>query len=343
MLGERRPQLPRYGHHILDFLYDSLKLIWGDPRARIPRFLIASGVAAVVSPWWLPIAGEIFASYLGLDRDRITRFDTTVFYSGWAFIAIGIYLWVRFRGDASGTKMSEVLRSWESGTQRLSSRLSRQLSKLRYEASRDVRLPIDVKPGVHVVAGESGQGKTWQLARTATDFLRQGGAVAWVGAHIKPAEIEREIARVVWNEGFEGESTVDLTTLSRHCDATRPKQTFGQSLGLKQLLAPSFRRLAIFSITIPSRHFSLAARQWQPGAILAPGSARGSVAIPDGVVLCDATPRRSRGLIWGSRIAASWRRLFPIKTIGRRSRRGEASPPDLDNVVGGRWADHAGK
>ena len=36
------------------------------------------------------------------------------------------------------------------------------------------------------------------------------------------------------------------------------------------------------------------------------------------------------------------RRLVPIRTIGRRSLRCEASPADLDNVVGGCLAEHAG-
>ena len=65
---------------------------------------------------------------------------------------------------------------------------------------------------------------------------------------------------------------------------------------------------------------------WRLARVLAPGSARGSVAIPDGVVLCGATPRRSRGLIWGkspSATGASPVRSTPISAYRYARKRPE--------------------
>ncbi len=217
--------MPRYGHLILDFCYDILRLVRGDPRFRVPNLLVVAGVAAIAGPWWFPIAGELFATYFGLDRDRLTQFDNWTFWSGWVFVVTGTVLWVwRIKGSL-GVDVARTLRPWRTGTRRLAERLDRQLTQLGYEPSLDVRRPTDVQPGTHVIAGEPGQGKTWSLAATAKHYSEQGVAVVWASSRIKPLDVEDHVARVVWSDGFEADSPIDLGTLARHSRQARDSAT----------------------------------------------------------------------------------------------------------------------
>lgn len=217
--------MPRYGHSILDFCYDTLRLVWGDPRFRVPNLLVVAGVAAIAGPWWLPIVGELFATYFGLDRDRLTQFDNWTFWSGWVLVVVGTVLWVwRIKGSL-GVDVARTLRPWRTGTRRLAERLGRQLTQLGYEPSLDVRRTTDVQPGTHVIAGEPGQGKTWSLAATAKHYSEQGVAVVWASSRIQPLDVEDHVASVVWSDGFEADSPIDLGTLARHSRQARDSAT----------------------------------------------------------------------------------------------------------------------
>ncbi len=70
---------------------DILKLLLGDPKSRIPKFLMTIGVSGIVSPWWLPIVYS-FANSPLIDDDYLRNSELTAFISGWVLLLLGIRL-----------------------------------------------------------------------------------------------------------------------------------------------------------------------------------------------------------------------------------------------------------
>ena len=80
--------------HYLDYLLEVLRLLWGDPRYRIPRLLIVFGLPLVAAPWWQPLLYEIVSRWLGTDRELLSVSEWATFGSGWALILLGVGLYI---------------------------------------------------------------------------------------------------------------------------------------------------------------------------------------------------------------------------------------------------------
>ena len=85
----------------LEFLLAVLRLWFGDPRTRIPKFLIVASIPLIASPWWQPVLYSTLDQWLQLDLSIIEHADQLMFVSGWILLAIGIglYLYVRPKGE----------------------------------------------------------------------------------------------------------------------------------------------------------------------------------------------------------------------------------------------------
>jgi hypothetical protein len=79
---------------VLSFCWDVILLWWGDPKTRLPRLLVQAGIAAIVTPWWLPVVNVWLANKLNLDIDQLQEFEQEIVLSGWALVLLGIMLWL---------------------------------------------------------------------------------------------------------------------------------------------------------------------------------------------------------------------------------------------------------
>ena len=195
--------MPRYGHRFLDFAYDVLTLVWGDPSSRIPKLLIVGGIALIGSPWWLPIFYDVLEKWTGIDTEPAVQFDYWMFGSGWVLVVLGSFLWIYVRKTKSPKDLSQILRDWRSLQERLKSRLKEQLEKEQYKPASDARADFAVAQPVALIYGESGQGKTWRLARLALEAAEAGLLVVWVPASRGTNDPSRYTEREICSHGLE--------------------------------------------------------------------------------------------------------------------------------------------
>lgn len=62
--GAARPEKKSF----LEWTYAFLILIWGDPKSRMPMFLIALGASGVLQQWWLPLVYAIVVQRTTVER-----------------------------------------------------------------------------------------------------------------------------------------------------------------------------------------------------------------------------------------------------------------------------------
>ncbi|WP_143549329.1 hypothetical protein [Rhodopirellula bahusiensis] len=113
-------------------------------------------------------------------------------------------------------------RDWERLHARLSKRLVGQLAKEGYRKESDVRKQT---PGLRdeiVVTGDSGQGKTWWLARVATNMDDSGALVVWVPAARGAKDVEAYVVHEVWNYGLQRDAPIALERLANRREQTQP-------------------------------------------------------------------------------------------------------------------------
>ena len=116
-------------------------------------------------------------------------------------------------------------RDWPRLRKRLRDRLDEQLAKEQYDASLDVRPGFVVGNGVTIVSGESGQGKTWRLARAASDSSKSEALVVWVPASRGTADVAEYAAREIWNHGLERDAQLTLERVAARRERSNPDIT----------------------------------------------------------------------------------------------------------------------
>lgn len=78
-----------------DFVLTVLKLWWGNPKTRFPRFMALTGTPLITSPWWQSLVLGIASKLLDADLKMSQQTEDRTFWSGWALIAIGTGLYIR--------------------------------------------------------------------------------------------------------------------------------------------------------------------------------------------------------------------------------------------------------
>lgn len=131
----------------------------------------------------------------------------------------GVLLEVAAEGDRSITaewllrKASIPLhsfRDWPRLRNRLRDRLHEQLRKEQYDRPLDVRPSPAIQDEVTIVSGESGQGKTWRLARAASELSEGEPLVVWVPSSRGTADVAEYVAHEIWNYGLERDAQLTL-------------------------------------------------------------------------------------------------------------------------------------
>ncbi|KKL65712.1 hypothetical protein LCGC14_2152240, partial [marine sediment metagenome] len=79
--------------------------------------------------------------------------------------------------------------------------------------------------GVTIVSGESGQGKTWRLARAASDSSKSEALVVWVPASRGTADVAEYAAREIWNHGLERDAQLTLERVAARRERSNPDIT----------------------------------------------------------------------------------------------------------------------
>ncbi len=79
---------------VWDRLYELIVLYIGDPKARIPKLVIAAGIATVTTPGWLPLAYGIAIRFLEVEPVDLGLAYSTSILSGWALILLGAAMWI---------------------------------------------------------------------------------------------------------------------------------------------------------------------------------------------------------------------------------------------------------
>ncbi|QDV55393.1 hypothetical protein Mal33_13640 [Rosistilla oblonga] len=206
--------MTRYGNKYLDFAFDVLSLVWGDPITRIPKFLLVAGVSLIASPWWLPFIYQVVETRFGIDTRLAAKVDIAVFISGWVLVALGMGLWVHARKNPSDVKITRVFRDWPRLQQRMSNRLHEQLKKEQYNSGLDVRPSFSIDRVATIVSGTSGQGKTWRLARTAIDALKSDSLVVWIPASRGKREPLEYAAQEICDYGLEVDAQLTIERIA---------------------------------------------------------------------------------------------------------------------------------
>lgn len=75
------------------FLLDVLKLVYGDPKTRVPKTIIGAGLAAVTAPWWQPLLFGALSHRIEIDEFQLEKAEMLSFWGGWVLLAIGIGLY----------------------------------------------------------------------------------------------------------------------------------------------------------------------------------------------------------------------------------------------------------
>ncbi|WP_197455748.1 NACHT domain-containing protein [Stieleria neptunia] len=113
-------------------------------------------------------------------------------------------------------------RDWDRLHTRLSKRLTEQLKKEGYTRELDVRKQTPSLRNEIFVTGDSGQGKTWWLARAASNMAESGALVVWVPAARGGKDVEAYVVHEVWNYGLQRDAPIGLERLANRKEQTQP-------------------------------------------------------------------------------------------------------------------------
>lgn len=99
----------------------------------------------------------------------------------------------------------------------LRDRFEYKLARTGYDSTLDVRKPLDIDMDcvVNVIQGDSGQGKTWQLASTAASQAARGKCVIWIPAHNDHRIMLQDAANEVWCRALLHDQKLDLQAIAR--------------------------------------------------------------------------------------------------------------------------------
>jgi HEAT repeat protein len=107
----------------------------------------------------------------------------------------------------------ESFRNWPGFKNRLTNVLNVEFRRKKYYIDKDIRDAPEWphKMPILILSGSSGQGKTWQLAKTAHECDSKGHAVVFISAQGQAKDDLCEIAEIVWTKGLNKEAphTVD--------------------------------------------------------------------------------------------------------------------------------------
>ncbi len=76
-----------------ELIYNLAKLYFGDPRTRIAKGLLFSGIAILSTPWWLPFIQAMAVKYLPIDLGLLTVLSEPLTITGWSILAIGLVVY----------------------------------------------------------------------------------------------------------------------------------------------------------------------------------------------------------------------------------------------------------
>jgi len=113
-------------------------------------------------------------------------------------------------------------RDWPRLQNKLRVRLREQLQKEQYDISLDVRPMRPIHDDLTVLSGESGQGKTWRLARTASELSAGDSLVVWVPSSRGNADVAGYVAHEIWNYGLERDATLTLERVASRRNHSNP-------------------------------------------------------------------------------------------------------------------------
>ncbi|HEY3129940.1 MAG TPA: hypothetical protein VGL91_10815 [Acidobacteriota bacterium] len=113
---------------------------------------------------------------------------------------------------------------WVNLKQNLIERLNRILAREGYSASADVRQPRDWSPRspVLMLSGESGQGKTWGLARFASDAAARGDVVLWIKATGDADKDLQKAANIIWQDILNRDQPLAIDRIRNRLKAILP-------------------------------------------------------------------------------------------------------------------------
>ncbi|WP_417749233.1 hypothetical protein [Rosistilla oblonga] len=100
--------------------------------------------------------------------------------------------------------------------------MTEQLTKEQYESESDVRASVSVAQHIAVIYGESGQGKTWSLARLASESADGGALVIWVPASRGTIDPSQYAAREICDYGLESDVELTLERIAVQCQDWSP-------------------------------------------------------------------------------------------------------------------------
>lgn len=103
-------------------------------------------------------------------------------------------------------------RQWSLVQARLRRFLGRELDRKGYRRDLDVRPSLlwPENSSIFIVTGESGQGKTWQLARLALDVSLGEGLVVFITSRGDAAQDRSAVAKVLWNEALDRDQSLTI-------------------------------------------------------------------------------------------------------------------------------------
>jgi len=106
----------------------------------------------------------------------------------------------------------------------LASVLNEELGRIRYRADMDVREPAEWPTDVPelLIAGESGEGKTWQLAKLAHAQADARQPIVWLSPGRDAETTIARAMRVVWQEGLGATDEKSPSALTSHYRAMAP-------------------------------------------------------------------------------------------------------------------------
>ena len=81
----------------LSFAYRVLRLWFGDPKTRIPRYIIVASIPLIASPVWQALLFAYLEETLNWDTTDIEKADRAIFWSGWVLFVVGIALFLFVR------------------------------------------------------------------------------------------------------------------------------------------------------------------------------------------------------------------------------------------------------
>jgi HEAT repeat protein len=119
----------------------------------------------------------------------------------------------------------ESFRNWPTFKNTLSHILQRELQRKQYSVEKDVRNMPDwpsLMP-ILVIAGDSGQGKTWQLAKTAYEIDGRGNIAVFLTTRGNAIADLNAIADVVWKKGLNKDESHSLDRVAARLTEVVPK------------------------------------------------------------------------------------------------------------------------